>query len=245
MKKVLCLLFSFCAFFLARHSVLAEQAYIYLGDPIPGIRLHLKTPSVEKDKLMYEIINRNTGEYVYCIEPGVILHDGYFTAYQTLDGLNINLTEEDWNQLKVITYFGYGYQDRKELKWYAATQFLVWEYLLKDTGEIYFIDEDDNLDDPLKEEIDAIRRDVKRFGILPSFYDDSNKLVFNTEMNEEIILEDQNGVLQNYDLAYTPYASVLGNQVTISIPYPGQYFFFFTYHTDTYANSKIYYSPLS
>ena len=245
MKKVLCLLFSFCAFFLARHSVLAEQAYIYLGDPIPGIRLHLKTPSVEKDKLMYEIINRNTGEYVYCIEPGVILHDGYFTAYQTLDGLNINLTEEDWNQLKVITYFGYGYQDRKELKWYAATQFLVWEYLLKDTGEIYFIDEDGNLDDPLKEEIDAIRRDVKRFGVLPSFYEDSNKLVFNTEMNEEIILEDQNGVLQNYDLAYTPYASVLGNQVTISIPYPGQYFFFFTYHTDTYANSKIYYSPSS
>ena len=126
MKKVLCLLFSFCAFFLARHSVLSEQAYIYLGDPIPGIRLHLKTPSVEKDKLMYEIINRNTGEYVYCIEPGVILHDGYFTAYQTLDGLNINLTEEDWNQLKVITYFGYGYQYRKELKWYAATQVLVW-----------------------------------------------------------------------------------------------------------------------
>ena len=230
MKKILKILLCVCAFVMFKNTAMAAQDYIYLGDQIPGIRLYLKTPIVEKYKGMFEIINQTTGEYVYCIEPGVILHDGYFTAYQTLDGLNINLTEEDWNQLKVITYFGYGYQDRKELKWYAATQFLVWEYLLKDTGEIYFIDEDGNLDDPLKEEIDAIRRDVKRFGILPSFYEDSNKLVFNTEMNEEIILEDQNGVLQNYDLAYTPYASILGNQVTISIPYPGQYFFFFTYH---------------
>ena len=246
MKKVFNLLFCFFVFFLVQNDVQAKQAYIYLGDPIPGIRLHLKTPTVEKDKLMYEIINRNTGEYVYCIEPGVVLHDGYFTASSTLDELDLELTEEDWNQLRVITYYGYQYKGREGVRWYAATQFLVWEYLLQDTGEIYFIDEEGEKVDPLKEEIEAIRKDVSRYGVYPSFFEDSNPIYLEGEINQEIVLEDTNHVLDLYEYTSERYASVEEGKFIISIPYPGEYSFtFLSIYDRPFVESEIYYSASS
>ena len=172
-----------------------------------------------------------------CIEPGVVLHDGYFTASSTLDELDLELTEEDWNQLRVITYYGYQYKGREGVRWYAATQFLVWEYLLQDTGEIYFIDEAGEKVDPLKEEIEAIRKDVSRYGVYPSFFEDSNPIYLEGEINQEIVLEDTNHVLDLYEYTSERYASVEEGKFIISIPYAGEYSFTFLSIYDNFRYS--------
>ena len=47
MKKILKLLLFILPFVAMMNTALAkEQAYIYLGDEIPNVRLHLKTPYV-------------------------------------------------------------------------------------------------------------------------------------------------------------------------------------------------------
>ena len=139
MKKIIMCLLCILAFIIGQNTVQAEQAYISLGAEIPGIRLYLKTPTVEKYKKMYQIINETTNELVYCVEPGVTLKDGYFEAYQSLDFFDIDLTSEQWNYARTIAYYGYGYQERTDIKWYAATQIMIWQTVEPDS-EFYFTD---------------------------------------------------------------------------------------------------------
>ena len=222
MKKILKLLFCFLTFFLVNHNVLAEESYIYLGDVIPDIRLYLKTPMVEKYKNMYEIINQTTGEHVYCIEPGVVLKDGIFGAYQYLDMIpeDLGITEDEWNYLRTIAYYGYGYQDRTDIKWYAATQFIIWDYLLKDTGEIYFVDSNNQKIDLLQEEIDTIQFDVDHHNLMPSFLE-QDEIIY-VELGDTLTFIDEYGILDDFEMDYTNVeVKREGNEVTLTFLDPG------------------------
>ena len=183
-----------------QNTVVAEQAYIYLGDVIPDLRLYLKTPTVEKYKNMYEIINRNTGEYVYCIEPGVVLKNGYFTSYEFLSQVDLayEITDEDWDYLRMIANYGYGYKDRWDIKWYAATQFMIWEYILEGRGEVYFVDGNNRKIDPLAEEIAMIENDLKHHGDVPSFLE--NDTVMKVHLGDTLTFVDQNQVLDEFQI---------------------------------------------
>ena len=244
MKKILKLLFCFLTFFLVNHNVLAEESYIYLGDVIPDIRLYLKTPTVEKYKNMYEIINQTTGEHVYCIEPGVVLKDGIFGAYQYLDMIpeDLGITEDEWNYLRTIAYYGYGYQDRTDIKWYAATQFIIWDYLLKDTGEIYFVDSNNQKIDLLQEEIDTIQFDVDHHNLMPSFLEQDE--IIDVELGDTLTFIDEYGILDDFEMDYTNVeVKREGNEVTLTFLDPGYQTVGFWRHLDKLKTPRIFYSP--
>ena len=244
MKKILKLLFCFLTFFLVNHNVLAEESYIYLGDVIPDIRLYLKTPMVEKYKNMYEIINQTTGEHVYCIEPGVVLKDGIFGAYQYLDMIpeDLGITEDEWNYLRTIAYYGYGYQDRTDIKWYAATQFIIWDYLLKDTGEIYFVDSNNQKIDLLQEEIDTIQFDVDHHNLMPSFLEQDE--IIDVELGDTLTFIDEYGILDAFEMDYTNVeVKREGNEVTLTFLDPGYQTVGFWRHLDKLKTPRIFYSP--
>ena len=244
MKKILKLLFCFLTFFLVNHNVLAEESYIYLGDVIPDIRLYLKTPTVEKYKNMYEIINQTTSEHVYCIEPGVVLKDGIFGAYQYLDMIpeDLGITEDEWNYLRTIAYYGYGYQDRTDIKWYAATQFIIWDYLLKDTGEIYFVDSNNQKIDLLQEEIDTIQFDVDHHNLMPSFLEQDE--IIDVELGDTLTFIDEYGILDDFEMDYTNVeVKREGNEVTITFLDPGYQTVGFWRHLDKLKTPRIFYSP--
>ena len=38
-----------------------------------------------------------------------------------------NLTKEQIERVKLISYYGWGYKEHTDLKWYAITQFMIWE----------------------------------------------------------------------------------------------------------------------
>lgn len=222
----------------------AEQAYISLGDEIPGVRLYLKTPTVEKYKKMYQIINETTNELVYCVEPGVILKDGYFTAYRDLGSLDIDLTLEQWNYANIIAYYGYGYQNRTDIKWYAATQYLIWEYLLEGKGEIYFVDNNNNRTDTLAAEIEAIRKDAASHMTLPSFLENATPI--EVELGDTLTFTDTNNVLSKFQIEkYNLNYEVNGNTITVNFPAPGLQLLFFTNPPEPLKLPQIYYSPNS
>ncbi len=243
MRNIIKFLLCISIFFIAKSNVIAEQNYIYLGDVIPDIKLYLKTDKVEKYKNMYEIINRDTNELVYCIEPGVSLKDGYFKAYQGVELIDYDLgiTNDDWNYLRTIAYFGYGYQERNDIKWYAATQFIIWEYLLEGKGEIYFVDEFNNKTNSLNMEIETIKDDVNRYFLLPSFLDGTVK---NVKYNESITLIDEYNVLKdcniyNNNLDY----KIDGNKITINFNLAGNNEINFVKSINESSIPKIFYSP--
>ena len=246
MKKILKLLLCLFVFIVANHTVFAEENYIYLGDAIPNIRLYLKTPTVEKYKSMYEIINRDTGEHVYCIEPGVVLKNGNFTAYQYLDMIpeDLGITDEDWNNLRTIAYYGYGYRDRTDIKWYAATQFMIWEYLLEDTGEIYFVDSNNKKIDLLKEEINAIQLDVDHHNLMPSFLEETD--IIDVELGDTLTFVDEYGILDEFEMDYGNVdVKRDGNKIMITFSHPGYQYVGFNRQLDKMNKPKIFYSPSS
>ena len=244
MKKILKLLLGLVVFMVANHSVFAEENYIYLGDVIPNIRLYLKTPTVEKYKSMYEIINKTTGEHVYCIEPGVVLKNGNFSVYQYLDMIpdDLGITDEDWNFLRTIAYYGYGYRDRTDIKWYAATQFMIWEYLLDDTGEIYFIDNNNKKINLLQEEIDAIQLDVEHHNLMPSFLEE--KGIINVELGDALTFVDEYGILDEFEINYSNVdVKKVDSEIVITFSYPGYQYIGFNRKLDELNTPKIFYSP--
>lgn len=53
------------------------------------------------------------------------------------------MTEEEWEKISLIAYYGYGYFDSKvnhtDLKWYSVTQFMIWQ-VVPHGYDIYFTD---------------------------------------------------------------------------------------------------------
>lgn len=247
MKKILNLLICILGTFAFWHSVAAqEQAYIYLEELIPGVRIYLKTPTTERFKGMYKIMNRNTKKHVYCIEPGVFLKDGVYDAYDSLEGLDIDLTEEDWQYLRLVALYGYGYHDRTDIKWYVAAQYIIWEYLLDGVGEIAFVNENNEPISLYQEEIDTIKTDVSYHYLLPSFLNGTNDTVYEVEMLEKITLVDEYNVLKHYDVAGGNIdLSVEGNELSVSFDYPGTYVIYFSRVYNLLIPSLIYYNPSS
>ena len=143
---------------------------------------------------MYQIINSTNGNLVYCIEPGVLLKDGTFNEYHNPGEINIKMSEEEWQTVQKIAYFGYGYQDHTDIKWYAATQFMIWDYLLKDRGEIYFLDDNNQKINLYTNEINAIQKELNNYPSMPSFSGVSVP-TYHTKINEELVLEDKNNIL--------------------------------------------------
>ena len=247
MKKILKLILCVLPFMVFMSTVRArEEVYIYLGDEIPNVRLHLKTPTVEKNKKMYEIWNRNTGKLVYCVEPGVVLKNGYFEGYPDLDQLALNFDDEDWNYMRTIAYYGYGYPGREDIKWYAITQFMIWEYLLEGVGEIYFIDTNNQKIDLYQSEMALIKEDLAHHLDIPSFFQGQTVLNYQVDLTNEFTFKDEYGILEEFSISTNnPNAKINGDEFSISFDHPGDYQVVFSRDTSLAETPKIYYSPNS
>lgn len=252
MKYITKILLFLFLFLLGINVSYAKTNRIELGDVIPNIRLHLKTPTIEKNKNIFKIVNRDTNELVYCIEPGVVLQNGSYTEYQDINSFPITLSSDDWEAISTIAYFGYQYQDRTDIKWYVITQVMIWEYLLKDKGEIYFIDENNQKISLFQEEKNMILKDIQAKDKIPSFaqkeYDGVPE--YTIKLNDELVLDDENNVLDQYHVFSNNSLLkpiVTKQQISISANYPVTGDIILTYRKDVDTNQfpKLFYSASS
>ncbi len=224
----------------------AKTNHIELGEQINNVRLYIKTNKFPdgKTKNMYQLKNTTTNELVYCIEPGIMLINGDFTEYSNLYDLNIDLSEDDWDYLTRIAYFGYRYTNHNTLKWYTITQYLIWEYIIGETGEIYFVDDNDNKITKYTKEIKEMQELIAQSYLLPDFGLEDNDIY--VKYGGSLTLTDQNNILSEYNMSYS-YPDKMninkkGNTLEFDFFKPSTESIFFTRSLNTTTAPKIYYN---
>ena len=144
----------------------------------------------ESHQFLYYSLN---GVPAFCIEPGVDINDwDYITGDITKSPYNDEIT----NKIVLIGHYGYDYPNHQTQKYRMATQALIWETVKDLKVEFYTkqYGKGDHID--ISKEKNEIMRLVNSHNDKPSF----NGNTFNATIKEEIVIEDANNILSNFDI---------------------------------------------
>lgn len=191
MKKILVFLITFLGINIFSLVSVNASTYFYEGNYIDGIYLTKEkggTKYFQKARFFNE---SNSNNFAYCVEPfaGFYENEGYIGSLTAN-----NLTSEQMDRIKKIAYFGYQYGSHYDYKWYAITQFMIWQ-VSDPTGDYYFTDTlNGNRITRFEGEIAEINNLINQYNVLPSITNQT----FNIVEDEQITLTDTNNVLYNY-----------------------------------------------
>lgn len=197
MKKIILMFFLLSSFMIFKMNVKAEE--FYEGDFINGEYIN-KVVHGKTYYMTMQYIKDRKGNIVYCLEPfSFFSEDSKYNEYVgDLSGY-ANLSEEQKRKIELIIYYGYGYQNRKDSKWYVITQFMIWKVVSLDSN-IYFTDtlNGQKINKYIKE-IDEINKDIINHDEVPSFIKDY-KVMY--EDNLEILNFSDEYEIVNSDYEY-------------------------------------------
>ena len=130
----------------------------------------------------------------YCLDPST--HEG---GPLTLGDWNsTGISDSIKEKVLLIAYYGYNYQGHQTLEYRAATQAMIWETVKGGNTKVTFFTqrfgEGNELD--ISKEKGEIERLISNHKVKPSF--DSKE--FNALVGEQLVLNDSNGVLNNYNI---------------------------------------------
>ncbi len=242
MKKIITIITIIGSFFIMSKNCYAID--IVKENINPDIKIHLKTDNINETRKIYKTINQDTSEHLYSIHLKEINYNNSYDDYDFYGGMN-PLNIELQTKIGLITYFGYGYQNRNDIKWYIITQYMIWSELVKEAnGEIYFVDNNNNKIVLYEEEIKAILDDINHFYKVPSFLEDNERLSHEIKLTENLNLTDENNILEefyiittNNDLEY----QIINNEFQIKPINPNVVCIEFRRKTEEFSeNMKIY-----
>ena len=194
MKKII--LFIFTLFLI---TTKVNAATFRMGEKLNPLFYVQRTDGTRTHNgLLFKLL-RDDNEFVYCIEPfETRVSNIEYTEYNYNNSV-FGIDDEALNMLNLIAYYGYGYNDHTDIKWYGITQLLIWRHL----SPIYDVFLTDKLYgneiEPYKNEIREIYSLVDRYYVQPSF---SGKTITYTK-NSTYELMDTNNVLESYDILDT------------------------------------------
>ena len=130
----------------------------------------------------------------YCLDPST--HEG---GPLTLGDWNsTGISDSIKEKVLLIAYYGYNYQGHQTLEYRAATQAMIWETVKGGNTKVTFFTqrfgEGNELD--ISKEKGEIERLISNHKVKPSF--DSKE--FSALVGEQLVLNDSNGVLNNYNI---------------------------------------------
>lgn len=196
MKKILKIITIIMTFFVTTKTCFAYN--INQGNPLKDMKVHIKTLNYERNININQIISENPKDIIYNITPEITPNNTNFKEYDYNKILN-TVSEDVYNQIAIITYYGYGYANRTDIKWYGITQYLIWSELLKDKGEIYFVDDSNNKVDLYQNEIQDMLDDVQHYTDFPSFINYGHYGIdYDIKFSETLTLEDSNNILKDF-----------------------------------------------
>lgn len=139
--------------------------------------------------------NYANGKLAYCIQPDSSINTSNYSSYT--DFSITGYSEEDKRQMELISYYGYGFKNHNTLKYYMATQELIWllskDEKIKWTVSNTSSSEEINVENEKKEILSLI----EKHNLLPSFA--YNEIKMTTDSKIELI--DENNVLENYNIS--------------------------------------------
>lgn len=192
------------------YSVLAENlketfsANIYADFYIK--KLH--SDGSGKYKKLAKITRNSDGHFVYCVQPWIDLAESdEYDINSSNQAEILGVSSDTWKRISQIAYYGYGYGNHTDERWYGITQLMIWQ-TVDPTGSFYFTKTlngvEDNTYDWMKNEIENL---ISNHYITPNFNVDNVTI----HIGEGISLQDYNDVLNNFELVQN------NNNATISI----------------------------
>lgn len=151
------------------------------------------------------------GKTAYCIEPNVHITTSIYSSTSNFNELN--LPNEIKERIKLIAYYGYDYFNKSDIKYFLAAQELIWEAVLNGKGEVYWtsIDQVHGPRIDVEQEKNNILDKVNKNNLLPSF----NNNTFDFIKGQDIIIEDNNLVLNDYEIMDTNKSYIFDNKIYI------------------------------
>ncbi len=162
--------------------------------------------------LTAQFINDSSGDTVYCLEPFVEFQNGSdYVKYEDGFENHLSLTSEQVRRVKLLGYYGYGYSNRTESKWYVITQYLIWK-VIDPSANIYFTDKlNGKKIDKYTGEIAELQNDVERAMAVPAFNN-----YYEVPYGEMLTISDGNNVLNDYSVKSSDYDyAINGNNLEI------------------------------
>jgi len=189
MKKILLIIFAFI--FLITDIKALEDSFYY-NEFVSDIKISRTQNGKTSIGKVALIKRKSDNKFVYCVEPFQLVDtEGMYPGYSSAQGL---MESEIVNKINLIGHYGYMYSNHTDLKWYAITQFLIWEALGLD--DIYFADLAGNKISIYDEEISELNNLVNTHLKLPSM--NNNTYEFLVGKTYELV--DENNVLDNYTI---------------------------------------------
>lgn len=175
---------------------------------------------------------------VYCIEPDVRITTSDYIIY---DFNRSGYNEEGKRKMELISYYGYRYDNHNDLKYYIATQDLIWRmYAGADIKWTKGGEYGEEID--ISKEKNEILDLISKHNVLPSFNDSINEI----KVNETKEFIDVNRVLNNYDLEYSDNLEITkeDNKLIITPKKQGEYIINFI-HKKNYESETLLYDNFS
>lgn len=185
------------------------------GDVIKNVFVLKVKENGEKEYKKGQFIIDSEGDYVYCLEPFVkVNNNSSYNKYTNNFAKNLGLSDELWEKINLISYYGYQYKDdthnHMDPKWYYITQMLIWQNV-SPKARFYFTDTfKGNVNSTLfVNEIKEIYNLVNNHYKIPEFD------VPDTYIGDTLSIIDRNGVLKNF--AGSKNVKINGNILAIEI----------------------------
>ena len=123
MKKILFFLTTIIIVLICSTNVNASTTF-YEGEYIDNIYMNKQKAGSSTIYYQKARFFRQTGtnRFAYCIDPFVFFQDGSIYE-ETITPSNLTASQKE--QISLIAYFGYGYKNHTDTKWYAITQFII------------------------------------------------------------------------------------------------------------------------
>lgn len=165
-----------------------------------------------KDNVYYfknakEIRDLETGSTAYCLEPFIDLVD--YSTYSSSNS-QFGLSNDMWNKIKLISYYGYGYKNHTEKKWVSITQMVIWRTLYPNNKFEWVNPNTRAVIHPYDNEINELNELVNSHNIIPSI----DKEVV-TSINTKVELSDNNNVLKYYTISKSDFDAKIENNKLI------------------------------
>lgn len=134
------------------------------------------------------------GKTVYCLNPR---NDALPGEYTIENGIPENILDQELQkQVEEYGYYGYDYPGHQTINYYLATQELIWEAVeeVEVSWHTRNYEHGDVID--IEAEKEEIKNLIQHAKVKPSFIEEAIEAPF----KEDIILEDTNQVLSNYEV---------------------------------------------
>jgi len=187
MKKIIL----FITLFLFAVSTVSANEVTLIREKIDNVYVNYYDLNLRKNRYLYAEKYFFEDKTAYCLELGKSIEDNIYTYSTSFDEYNIS--KEDLEYIKLITYYGYDYPGHDTNEYYMAAQELIWHRTCNTYPNWVIGLMSSNIID-ISEEMNTILTLKDSHYTKPSF--DGTTIEFT--IGEELILEDENAVLDRF-----------------------------------------------